>query len=1258
MRYLSRSNLRLKLNDVLLLSDFSFIPRNLRGTCEWIWSHQVFCEWQKDPAHSAPTDRQRQIVCIYGPKGCGKSVLAASIVERLKSQGKFAVGFFFWSGSHNQQKLLAFLRTFLWHMIQQLPDENLSQVSAPLLESLPLTEKALEDIITAVIKTIKSRIYCIIDGIDESADDWARPDAGGLRLVLNLAKAHANLRIALLGRDASMRPATSITPLRIEVTEGLIRPDINQLILHHLNNSLKIRDVATRQLVQETLEESSRVMFLWVTLIFGELSRCQLPGEIVRTLHQVPGDLDREYHRLLVCLQKRLGGTSKNPSLSMERAKCLLSWIIVSSEPLAYEELRCAFAISQCPDKGYEQYMISEDGIMDTCGDFIRVSAGRYHMVHASIAEFLTRPIELWQYEDEIVEFFRIDVLQSQSYMLLDCINYFLRIDLGYPLVDASAAMSHLNLPIFSCALRFALDCLTRAYASEYSKRVQGYFEDFTKTSQFCSLIECGLLIFQDESATFQEQRGEILKLLSRISIADTVDQLPITMSLLETRFKEQLAHREDTFGRDNDRFRTWKAVVDVLFFPPEAVQITVSGLRDAEDRSRAGDTEAVVGNHVDRSLKGEARRFAEHTAMLKIGDTVTARAPVIQALTRVVPRFTTIVPELLPIPLLIILALREGNQARGFQYWSSALRRLSGTNSFFEAYCAIQLGVRRYQANEEDETAEGLLNRCRQIAAKLPPSLHVDVLYCSTLQHLVPVLLSRKKFLEAQEVVSELQQYLSNGPKKGYVSTRLERKVYSPLFWNDFEAEVLADVAIHYACQTTDACHAKAISIVNSNIQLYKDPALGRVSASIAAYLSKAEALYRQWHNNSYEQDYELARQSEAACRIALQLAKSPNSAKYIIEQWLVLQILCTLLYQQRRYREARELISQIPADFPLPIAGYAPIAVAATAACLGDIDTGEAILERASANIEDQQASLLRPESEHVVKLIEALVKVRPILRLWRLVTMCWRDLVTGKISKAVHERDYWYRQVHTKFYYGHQKLWDIFYFRYLALVDNDGHNILTDFGAGCFNLAFEYARRQNHEAGAVVCRYMISYALKRNPMSTLPWSVLCAAAFLHFTFAGEEALALYRSTLLLIEKCAPYNHHWYDYLVTGLTCLNIGLGHQGRPNSLSAEFFKLAMASFTRAKDAEAGYPSITCTKEILERLDECRPALNELGVATDSLELTDSLQINPNMRDRDGILRHQSCPDLRAGYVKGARSQRTAYNLWRKQSVKPT
>ncbi|KAI0862627.1 hypothetical protein F4860DRAFT_523009 [Xylaria cubensis] len=1267
---ISRSNFRLKLNEVLLPCSNSFIPQNLQGTCEWIWSHPLFCEWQQAPAHSSPVGHEHRIMCIYGPKGCGKSVLATSLVKKLESPDNLAICFSFWAGSDDQRKVLAFLRTFLWHVIQKLPDDSLTQISAPLLKSLPLTEKTLEDVISAAFKTIKSRVYCIIDGIDESIDDWTQPGAGGLRLVLDLAKRHTNLWIVLLGRDALMRSTTKLTPLRIEVTEELIRPDINQLILHHLDNSLKIQDAATRQFVQETLQESSRVMFLWVTLIFGELNRCQLRSEIDHTLRQVPRDLDREYHRLFVCLQKRLGGTRHVPSLSMERAKCLLSWIISAPEPLTYEELRCAFAISQCPDTGYEQYMLSEDAIIDTCGDFIRVSGGRYHITHASIIEFLTRPIKEWQYEDETIDYFSIDVLQSQSLMCLGCINYFQRTDMSYPFVDASVAMSHIGLPIFSCALKFTLLYLMRTYATEYRKRIWEYLEDYMKTSRFCPLVEYGFLALQSESAASSEQLAEIMSFISWLFIKGSVDQLPITLSFLRAISKEELVRRGKIFGPDHDRFRTWKSL-DMLIASPSEAQI-ILGLQDMEDSS-SKSIEMVSSSLVDRprrTMNVKARRAAEHTAVLNIGHMVAAKASFPQTLATLAPRFTSIVPELLPIPFLIFLALRETNPAREDRYWSSALKRLAGTNSVLEAYCVFQLGMCRYW-NKCDEAFKDL-SRSRQIATNLPSSLHVDALLCATLYWLARYLLGHNRILEAQETVSELQQRLSKGPTKGYISTPLERKLYCSIFWDDWKAKLLAGIAECYVRHTED-CHA--LSILDSNIQLYRNPGHGRLEASILAHYTLSAALYRQSGCDNGELPCELARKCEAACHMTLQLVKFPGPVEHIEKQWIILEILCCLLLNQHRHLEVKELISRVPPGFPAATDKRRVYRIAACAACVGDFETGEALLEPASLGIHDRQVSLLQSESKHITNLIAALIRVRPILRLWLRISLCHRHCGSEEIPEYSHERDFWWKYVndaHTASLY-YREFWDIYYIRFLALTDyNDAHirngNLVArafeydvrddvqykSFAFACDKFSFEYARKKNYEAATVVVKYLVSYALQGYPTDPFQWGLYYTALFLHFTFRDKEALAMCRFIFLLSKKHISHKYRCWSYLNIGIACFKIGGFHETNRNPHSADFFKLAVVSFTRARDIKP--PSKTVFECILEWLSASRSALERLGVAMVYLEPTASPQANHDVRCRDRVPKHQSCPDLRARYAKEGESHRIAYHHWRKQAKK--
>lgn len=167
---ISQSNLRLELSNLLRPCDHNFIPQNLRGTCEWIWTHPTFSRWVTVGATGLEnlTDR---MVCIYGTKGCGKSVLAASIIRHLEAQGKVASLFSFWAVRGSQRKLIDFLRTHLWHLLQHVSDEDLHAIYTPLMRSLPINQHNLGQAIKEAGRLIGSTVYCIIDAIDESLDD-------------------------------------------------------------------------------------------------------------------------------------------------------------------------------------------------------------------------------------------------------------------------------------------------------------------------------------------------------------------------------------------------------------------------------------------------------------------------------------------------------------------------------------------------------------------------------------------------------------------------------------------------------------------------------------------------------------------------------------------------------------------------------------------------------------------------------------------------------------------------------------------------------------------------------------------------------------------------------------------------------------------------------------------------------------------------------------------------------------------------------
>lgn len=121
---------------------------------------------------SIPAQQPRLV--IHGMKGSGKSVLAASTVEDLKNKGVATLLFSFWSGHTQQRRTEDMLRTLLWQLLENLPEDLQNRHRPRLLENRANLDN-LDFLTFELHKTTQDHspeIYCVLDGIGESADDW------------------------------------------------------------------------------------------------------------------------------------------------------------------------------------------------------------------------------------------------------------------------------------------------------------------------------------------------------------------------------------------------------------------------------------------------------------------------------------------------------------------------------------------------------------------------------------------------------------------------------------------------------------------------------------------------------------------------------------------------------------------------------------------------------------------------------------------------------------------------------------------------------------------------------------------------------------------------------------------------------------------------------------------------------------------------------------------------------------------------------
>ncbi|KAG5762672.1 hypothetical protein H9Q72_009232 [Fusarium xylarioides] len=135
-----------------------------------------------------PDSYLKRTLCIYGMKGCGKSVLIKSIAQKLRQQGQIALRFSFWSGNENQRKLEDLLRTLVWQTLRRIKDVDLKKVSKLLTRSDGIDKSSLLEALHIALSSIRQKVYCIIDGVDESTEDWNSETDGCLLTVLELVK--------------------------------------------------------------------------------------------------------------------------------------------------------------------------------------------------------------------------------------------------------------------------------------------------------------------------------------------------------------------------------------------------------------------------------------------------------------------------------------------------------------------------------------------------------------------------------------------------------------------------------------------------------------------------------------------------------------------------------------------------------------------------------------------------------------------------------------------------------------------------------------------------------------------------------------------------------------------------------------------------------------------------------------------------------------------------------------------------------------
>ena len=318
----------------------------LQGTCDWIWSEPTFVTWN-EPSLSG-SDR---LLCIYGTHGCGKSVLASSIVKDLKSKQQQTLFFSFSGTDGKRQALDSLVRTILWQLLEETTDQQCSEIMNDLMLRGSFTTAGLLNAFERTVKLMTGSIYCVIDGVDECIDEYDDPTRGLVKHVLDLLNSLANFHVILLGRPYALQAAIRATSLKIEMNSVLIKQDIRTFIYAKIESSPNLRIPELQDFVFKALQEKSDGIFLWIKLMIDDLRKSATQFEVMERLRNLPRGLERAYRLLFLRLVEKLD------NLELIRARKVLALTIASCRALRVDELRYAYALDSRSGSTFEEHL-------------------------------------------------------------------------------------------------------------------------------------------------------------------------------------------------------------------------------------------------------------------------------------------------------------------------------------------------------------------------------------------------------------------------------------------------------------------------------------------------------------------------------------------------------------------------------------------------------------------------------------------------------------------------------------------------------------------------------------------------------------------------------------------------------------------------------------------------------------------------------------------------------------------------------------
>ena len=381
-------------------------PERVVGTLEWFLDHEKYRNWQEEKSG---------LLWVTADPGCGKSVLAAFLVDELKIQSSRRQGqtdiqdtpevvgprdtvcFFFFKDDNQEQKTATFALSALLHQLFSAVPDLLRHAMGDYKgkgEKFAQEFGTLWRIFKAATTDPKcGNVICIVDALDE-CEESTRNDLISSLVSMYTPTTRTDqmfLKFILTSRPYGWieRLFARLPSIRLKAEEQTpaISADIERVVkseVEALGNARGLT-VSDRINLRDKLIQGADQTFLWVSLVFRILNGSQAASRkrFLDTLNTLPSGLDSVYEKIL------------GDSCDREEAKRILQMVVAATRPLTLDEMDIALAIQ--PDhksiedlEPYRLYSV-ETTVKEICGLFVKVIDSKIYLIHQTAKEFLMK---------------------------------------------------------------------------------------------------------------------------------------------------------------------------------------------------------------------------------------------------------------------------------------------------------------------------------------------------------------------------------------------------------------------------------------------------------------------------------------------------------------------------------------------------------------------------------------------------------------------------------------------------------------------------------------------------------------------------------------------------------------------------------------------------------------------------------------------------------------------------------------------------